>query len=142
MTQVESEALLGDEHVRRYRETGGEVGHVWKKGSKILLLTTTGRKSGKPRTHPLIYGADGSGALAVVASKGGSPEHPAWYLNLLEDPNVEIELLDEQFKATARTATDEERAVWWPIMVAEWPDYDEYQTKTDRQIPVVLIERA
>ena len=142
MTQAESEALFGDEHVRRYRETGGEVGHVWKKGSKILLLTTTGRKSGAPRTHALIYGDDGSGTLALVASKGGSPEHPAWYLNLVDDPDVEIELLDEEFKAKARTANDEERAHWWPIMNAEWPDYDNYQEKTDREIPVVLIERA
>src|SRR6476646_4684120 len=74
MTQAESEALFGDEHVRRYRETNGEVGHDWKKGSKILLLTTTGRKSGEPRTHPLIYGTDESETLAVVASKGGTPE--------------------------------------------------------------------
>jgi deazaflavin-dependent oxidoreductase (nitroreductase family) len=142
MTQAESEALFGDEHIRRYRETKGEVGHDWKNGSKILLLTTTGRKSGELRTHPLIYGADGSGALAVVASKGGAPDHPAWYLNLEANPSVEIELKDQKFKATARTATDRERAVWWPIMTAEWPDYDEYQKKTDRKIPIVLIERA
>jgi deazaflavin-dependent oxidoreductase (nitroreductase family) len=142
MSEQEGAALSGPKHVRRYRETKGEVGHIWKQGSKILLLTTTGRKSGEPRTHPLIYGADGSGALAVVASKGGSPEHPAWYLNLVEDPTVEIELLDKKFKATARTATDKERAVWWPIMAAQWPDYDEYQKKTDRQLPIVLIERA
>jgi deazaflavin-dependent oxidoreductase (nitroreductase family) len=141
MTQAESEPLFGEEHVRRYRETGGKVGHIWMNGSKILLLNTTGRKSGETRTHPLIYGTDDSGTLAIVASKGGAPEHPAWYLNLVEDPNVEIELLDEKFKAKARTATDAERSHWWPIMTKEWPDYDDYQEKTDRQIPIVLIER-
>jgi deazaflavin-dependent oxidoreductase (nitroreductase family) len=141
MSQTESEALFGDEHVRRYRETKGEVGHDWKNGSKILLLTTTGRKSGEKRTMALIYGTDDSDTLALVASKGGAPEHPAWYLNLVDEPNVEIELVAEKFKATARTATDEERAHWWPIMAEQWPDYDEYQKKTDRKIPIVLIER-
>ncbi|HWI22503.1 MAG TPA: nitroreductase family deazaflavin-dependent oxidoreductase [Baekduia sp.] len=142
MSQTESQDLFGDAHVRRYRETGGEVGHIWKNGSTILLLTTIGRKSGEPRTHALIYGTDDSGTLALVASKGGAPEHPAWYLNLVDQPTVEIELLDEKFSAEARTADETERAYWWPIMTAQWPDYDSYQASTDRQIPVVLIERA
>jgi deazaflavin-dependent oxidoreductase (nitroreductase family) len=142
MTQTESEDLFGDAHVRRYRETGGEVGHIWKNGSTVLLLTTTGRKSGEPRTHALIYGTDDSGTLALVASKGGAPEHPAWYLNLVDQPDVEIELLDEKFSARARTANETERDHWWPIMTAQWPDYDSYQANTDRQIPVVLIDRV
>jgi len=142
MSQTESQGLFGDEHIRRYRETNGEVGHIWKEGARILLLTTTGRKSGEKRTHALIYGADDSDTLAVVASKGGAPTHPAWYLNLVDDPNVEIELLAEKFKAKAHTASDEERAHWWPIMADEWPDYDKYQQRTDRKIPIVLIERA
>ena len=141
MSQTESEALFGEDHIRRYRETGGEVGHIWRNGSTILLLTTTGRKSGEKRTQPLIYGTDASGTLAIVASKGGADEHPAWYLNLVDQPNVEIELLAEKFKATARTASDDERAHWWPILVKEWSDYDAYQEKTERKIPVVLIER-
>ena len=81
----EAETLYGEEHVRRYRETGGEVGHRWKRGSKILLLTTKGRKSGEPRTKPLIYEADGD-RYVIVASKGGAPEHPDWYQNLRGRP--------------------------------------------------------
>ena len=142
MTQAESEQLFGDEHVRRYRETGGEVGHIWKNGATILLLTTTGRKSGESRTLALIYGADDTGTLAIVASKGGAPEHPAWYLNLLDDPEVEVQVKDDKFTALARTASNGERDRWWPIMTAQWPDYDAYQEKTDRQIPIVLLERA
>src|SRR5256885_15704551 len=88
----EAETLFGEEHVRRYRETGGEVGHRWKRDSKILLLTTKGRKSGEPRTKPLIYEQD-SDRFVVVASKGGAPAHPDWYLNLQRDPNVELQVL-------------------------------------------------
>ena len=99
----EAENLFGEEHVRRYRETGGEVGHRWKRGSKILLLTTQGRKSGEPRTKPLIYEQDGD-RYVIVASKGGAPAHPDWYLNLQKDPNVELQVLDEVFPARARTA--------------------------------------
>src|ERR1700756_1742539 len=132
--------LFGDEHTRRYRETGGEVGHDWQ-GTQTLLLTTTGRKSGKARELPLIYGRDGDDYL-IVASKGGADTPPAWYLNLQSDPEVEVQGLDERFKAHARTATSEERARLWPTMTAEWPSYDEYQTKTDREIPIVVLERV
>jgi deazaflavin-dependent oxidoreductase (nitroreductase family) len=129
--------LFGQEHVQRYEETDGEVGHDWQ-GTKTLLLTTTGRKSGEPRTHPLIYARHG-GDYVVVASKGGNPQHPAWYLNLDANPDVEVQVLGDRFPATARTATPEEKREIWPTMTAEWPDYDSYQRRTDRDIPVVLL---
>jgi proline iminopeptidase len=137
----EGENLFGKEHVRRYRETGGEVGHKWKRGSKTLLLTTKGRKSGEPRTKPLIYEQDGD-RYVIVASKGGAPEHPDWYRNLEDDPNVELQVLDDVFPARARTAEGEERDRLSQHVNEQWPDYESYQTKTDREIPVVVLERA
>jgi deazaflavin-dependent oxidoreductase (nitroreductase family) len=137
----EAENLFGDEHVQRYRETGGDVGHDWRRGSKILLLTTKGRKSGEPTTTPLIYENAGD-AYVIVASKGGAPEHPGWYRNLVNDPNVELQVKDEVFPARARTAEAEERERLWKLAAQQWPDYDAYQTRTDRQIPVVVLERA
>jgi deazaflavin-dependent oxidoreductase (nitroreductase family) len=130
--------LYGQEHIDRYRETNGEEGHDWQ-GTKTLLLTTTGRKSGKEIIQPLIYGRHGDDYL-VVASKGGAPQHPAWYLNLDANPEVEIQVKGDKMRAHARTATPEERAELWPIMTKEWPDYDSYQTKTDREIPLVVVE--
>jgi deazaflavin-dependent oxidoreductase (nitroreductase family) len=132
--------LFGQEHVERYRETGGEEGHDWQ-GTSVLILTTTGRQSGQPRSTPLIYGTHGDDYL-VVASKGGAPEHPAWYLNLASDPEVEVQVRNDRFKARARTATAEEKPEMWSTMTESWPAYDEYQTKTDREIPVVVLERA
>jgi deazaflavin-dependent oxidoreductase (nitroreductase family) len=137
----EAETLFGEEHVRRYRETGGEVGHRWKRGSKILLLTTKGRKSGEPRTKPLIYEADAD-RYVIVASKGGAPEHPDWYENLQAEPNVELQVLDEVFPARAHVAEGEERERLWQLVNQQWPDYDSYQEKTDREIPVVVLERV
>jgi deazaflavin-dependent oxidoreductase (nitroreductase family) len=133
--------LFGQEHVRRYRETGGEVGHIWKEGSTILLLTTKGRKSGKPRTTPLIYARDGD-RYVIVASKGGAPEHPGWYENLAQDPHVELQVEDDVFSATARTASGDEREQLWQKANEVWPHYAEYAEKTDREIPVVVLERA
>ena len=137
----EGENLFGEEHVRRYRETGGEVGHKWKRGSKTLLLTTKGRKSGKSRTKPLIYEQDGD-RYVIVASKGGAPKHPDWYRNLEEDPNVELQVLDDVFPARARTAEGDERERLWQLVNVQWPDFESYQKKTDRVIPVVVLERA
>jgi len=136
----EAEQLFGDEHTRRYRETDGEVGHIWWRGSKILLLTTKGRKSGEPRTTPLIY-EEADGDYVVVASKGGAPEHPGWYRNLANEPEVELQVKNEVFPARARTATGVERERLWKLAARQWPDYDEYQTRTDREIPVVVLER-
>ena len=135
----EAENLFGDEHVRRYRETGGEVGHDWM-GTQTLLLTTTGRQSGKERTTPLIYGRAGDDYL-IVASKGGADQPPAWYVNLREHPDVEIQVWGERFPARARTATADEKPPLWHEMVGHWPAYADYQRKTDRDIPVVVLER-
>ena len=132
--------LFGDEHVRRYVETDGEVGHDWQ-GTQTLILTTTGRKSGDQRSTPLIYGQRGDDYL-VVASKGGAPEPPAWYLNLEADPEVQVQVKGDRFSARARTATPDEKAELWKTMVGHWPAYDEYQQKTDREIPVVVLERT
>jgi len=140
-SDTQNDHLFGTEHVERYRETGGEHGHDWKKGTTTLLLTTTGRKSGEERTTPLIYQPHGDDYL-VVASKGGAPSPPAWYLNLEQDPNVEVQVRDDVFPARARTATPEEKPELWRIMTATWPAYDDYQRKTDRDIPVVVLERA
>jgi len=137
----EAETLFGEKHVQRYRETGGEVGHRWKRGAKILLLTTTGRTTGEPRTTPLIYENAGDGKYVIVASKGGAPEHPGWYKNLSKDPQVELQVMDEVFPARARTAEGEERERLWKLVNQQWPDYDAYQTNTDREIPVVVLER-
>ena len=133
--------LFGEEHVRRYRETGGEEGHIWRRGSKVLLLTTRGRVTGEPTTTPLIY-EDDDGAYVVVASKGGAPKHPGWYRNLAKNPEVEVQVLDEVFPARARTAEGEERARLWRLAAQQWPDYDAYQQKTEREIPVVVLERV
>jgi deazaflavin-dependent oxidoreductase (nitroreductase family) len=133
--------LHGPEHVRRYRETGGEVGHIWKEGSTVLLLTTKGRKTGRPTTTPLIYAQDGD-RYVIVASQGGAPEHPGWYRNLSKDPNVELQVEAEVFRARARTAEGEERERLWRLANGVWPHYDAYQRRTERTIPVVVLERA
>lgn len=135
-----TEVLVGEEHVQRYRETNGEVGYLWLKGSKILLLTTRGRTTGEPRTTALIYEEDGD-AYVIVASKGGAPEHPGWYRNLVKDPQVEVQIKGEVFPARARIATGDERARLWKLAAQQWPNYDKYQEKTDREIPVVVLER-
>ena len=132
--------LFGQEHVDRYEATDGEEGHDWR-GTSVLLLTTTGRRSGERRTTPLIYGRDGEDYM-VVASKGGSPAPPAWYLNLSEDPDVEVQVKGDRFRARARTAGADEKPALWRTMVGEWPDYDAYQERTEREIPVVVLERA
>jgi len=132
--------LFGEEHVRRYRETDGEVGHLWREGSTVLLLTTTGRRSGQETTTPLIYGLDG-GNPVIVASRGGAPEHPGWYRNLVQTPEVGVQILGDVFRARARDAEGEERARLWDLMNGIWPHYAEYAEKTDREIPVVVLER-
>lgn len=132
-------ALFGEEHTKRYLETDGAVGHDWE-GTQALILTTTGRHSGEQRSTPLIYGKHGDDYV-VVASKGGSPQHPAWYLNLSEQPEVTVQVLGDRFNARAHTASPDEKPELWQLMTGEWPPYDEYQQKTDREIPVVVLER-
>ena len=130
-------SLFGDEHVRQYEATGGKIGHDWN-GAEVLILHTTGRKSGAVRKLPLIYGRDGKSYL-IVASKGGGPDNPGWYLNLVAHPDAAIQVHDEVIPVTARTATPEEKRRLWRIMTAQWPDYDQYQSRTKRDIPVVLL---
>jgi len=132
--------LFGQEHVKRYVATDGEEGHEWN-GTEVLILTTTGRRSGEQRSTPLIYGRRGDDYL-VVASKGGAPEDPAWYLNLSEQPEVHVQVLGDRFAAHARTATADEKPDLWEEMTSRWPAYNEYQHKTARDIPVVVLERA
>jgi deazaflavin-dependent oxidoreductase (nitroreductase family) len=129
--------LLGAEHVRRYQETDGDVGYVWN-GVPILLLSTTGRRSGERRTTPLIYARD-SGDYLVVASMGGAPRHPNWYRNLRADPSAQIQVQARHLDVTARTAGEEEKPRLWKIVTEQWPNYDVYQSRTDRVIPVVVL---
>jgi proline iminopeptidase len=137
---------IGD-HLRRYVESNGADGHMWDSAPvggpgpiPTLILTTTGRRSGQSISMPLIYGEE-NGQYVVVASKGGAPTHPGWYLNLVTHPTVEVQVRADRFRATARTATGEERARLWQTMAAIYPPYNAYQAKTQREIPVVVLER-
>jgi deazaflavin-dependent oxidoreductase (nitroreductase family) len=127
------------EHARRYIETNGEDGHMWN-GVPTLLLTTTGQRTGQAYTTPLIYGQDGDRYL-IVASRGGAPKHPQWYRNLVAQPEVQVQVRADRFAARARTATSEEKPSLWRIMTGIWPAYDEYQGRTTRDIPVIILER-
>ncbi len=132
--------LFGQEHVRIYRQTDGEHGYHWR-GTTILLLTTIGRRSGEKRTTPLIHRVD-DGRWVIIASKGGAPDDPDWYKNILADPEgVTIQDRGEVVPVRARTASGEERERLWSLMTESWPAYDDYQRKTSRQIPVVVLER-
>jgi deazaflavin-dependent oxidoreductase (nitroreductase family) len=126
-------------HIRRYEETDGRKGHRWS-GVHTLLLTTRGRRSGKLRRTALIYGQDGDRYL-VVASRGGAKNHPSWYLNLAANPEVEVQVGADRFTARASSANAEEKPRLWRSMVSIWPEYDRYQAKTERDIPVVILER-
>lgn len=128
------------DHLKQYLETDGREGHIWN-GVPTLLLTTTGAKSGRALQLPLIYGKDGDKYL-VVASKGGAPEHPAWYTNLVANSEVAVQVEADKFNAKARTATAEEKPRLWETMAKIFPNYIEYQQKTTRDIPVVVLERA
>ena len=126
-------------HAKRYVETDGRDGHIWE-GVTTLLLTTTGRRSGQSRTTPLIYGRAGDRYL-VVASRGGAPTHPGWYENLVAQPVVQVQVIADRFSARARPATAAEKPALWKTMTAIWPPYDEYQKRTAREIPLVILER-
>ena len=133
-------SMIGAEHIRRYRETDGEVGSLWN-GVPALILTTKGRKTGEPRDSALIFGADGDRCV-VIASKGGAPTHPLWFRNLQADPHVQVQVKGDRFDAVARVAEGEERERLWNLMADLWPNYDQYQERTDRLIPVVVLERT
>ena len=133
------------DHVRRYLATDGADGHMFSAGKMkpvpTLLLTTTGRKSGDRFIMPLIYGKAGDGYV-VIASKGGAPDHPGWFLNLEADPAVEVQVLADRFPARARVATGAERARLWDEMAAPFSPYEDYRQKAGREIPVVVLERV
>jgi deazaflavin-dependent oxidoreductase (nitroreductase family) len=126
------------QHIRQYVETEGRKGHRWR-GVHTLLLTTRGRRSGRRRRTALIYGEDGS-HYVIVASRGGHANHPAWYLNLVSEPEVEVQVGANRLRALARTASPDEKRRLWPLMASIWPAYNDYQAKTAREIPVVVLE--
>jgi deazaflavin-dependent oxidoreductase (nitroreductase family) len=126
-------------HVRRYVDSGGTRGHRWN-GVDTLLITTRGRRTGRLRRTALIYGRDGDRYI-VVGSNGGRPDHPAWYLNLLDEPQVHVQVGTESFAARARNATAVEKPRVWDLMAAIFPQYVRYRRKTTREIPVVILER-
>jgi len=128
-------------HIKSYVQSDGVKGHEWRPGVPALLLTTTGRRTGTRHRTALIYGRDGSDYV-VVASTGGGPKHPAWFLNLSADPNVDVQVGAETFPAIARVTTGEERARLWAAMNEIWPSYAGYQKKTDREIPVIVLSRS
>lgn len=135
------------QHIELYLGSGGKEGHLWdasvgggKPDTPTLLLFTTGRSSGKERVLPLIYG-EAAGGYVVIASKGGAPEHPSWYLNLVADPEVSVQVATDRFQARARVLTGAEREAIWQQMATLYPPYNDYQAATSREIPVVLLER-
>ena len=135
------------DHLQRYLDSNGADGHMWDSSSiggpgpvPTLLLTTTSRRSGQRQILPLIYG-EFDGKYVVVASKGGAPKHPGWYRNLVTQPEVSVQVIAEQFQAKARTAIGGERAALWEKMAAIYPPYNDYQARTKREIPVVVLER-
>jgi len=130
--------IMGALHVALYRLSGGRIGGR-AFGAPVLLLTTRGRKTGKARTTPLLYLEDGD-RLVVVASKGGAPRHPAWFLNLAANPEVTVERGRERVPTLAREADDPERERYWPQVVAMYSGYEKYQQKTNRRIPLVVLE--
>jgi len=130
-------SLFGNEHVRQYEATNGKVGHDWN-GTSCLILHTIGRKSGQTRKFALIYGKDGQDYV-LIASKGGAPDNPGWYENLVAHPDVKIQVWGDVIPVTARTGTAEDKKRVWPMMAKQWPDYDNYQAGSSRDIPVVLL---
>jgi deazaflavin-dependent oxidoreductase (nitroreductase family) len=134
-------------HTNLYLSSGGTDGHMYKvtppgyseMNVPSLLLTTTGRKSGEKYIFPLFYGETGSSYI-IVASKGGAPDHPGWYKNLLANPDVEVQVGTKKLKARARTASGAERAQLWEKALKFWPPYADYEKKTEREIPVVVLD--
>jgi deazaflavin-dependent oxidoreductase (nitroreductase family) len=125
----------------RLIEVCGAAGYRWQGSAPTLILRTRGRRSGEQRASALIFGRDGEHCV-VVASAGGSGRHPAWHLNLTAAPEVEVHVLAQRFPAIARTAVGDERARLWSLMAGVWPQYDDYRLRTDRDIPVVVLERT
>jgi deazaflavin-dependent oxidoreductase (nitroreductase family) len=139
MPSQDASHLFGQDHVRSYRETDGEIGHDWK-GTTTLLLTTIGRRSGEPRATPVIYGQRGDDYL-VAASNDGSDTPPAWYFNLTANPEVTVQVRGDRFTAHARIATPDEKPELWQEMIRRFAGYEDYQRTANREIPVVVLER-
>ena len=128
-------------NVWAFRASKGRIGGKFLRGAPVLLLTATGRKSGQPRTTPLLFLRDGD-ELVIVASKGGFSTHPVWYRNVEANPRVMVEIGGERRSMQARRASDAEKAALWPKLVAMYRDFDDYQARTDRDIPVVILAPA
>lgn len=128
------------DQVALYEATGGVEGGTLQ-GKPVIILTTRGRHSGKVRKTPLMR-VEHNGTYAIVASMGGAPKHPVWYLNVIASPGVTLQDGPNVYEMLAREVQGDEKARWWALAVAAWPAYAEYQTKTDRQIPVVVLERS
>jgi deazaflavin-dependent oxidoreductase (nitroreductase family) len=137
---IDSPSAWVADHIQRYVDSDGEQGHEWR-GVPTLLLSVLGRKSGVWRRTALIYGRDGENYV-IVASKGGNPTHPLWFLNLRDHPEAHIQVGPDKLDVVAHEAEGEERARLWDEMAKIWPDYDGYQTRTDRRIPVVVLVPA
>jgi deazaflavin-dependent oxidoreductase (nitroreductase family) len=135
--------LVGDDHIKAYEATGGEQGYLWN-GATCLILRTTGAKSGQPRKSALIYAAHtahGDDAYVLIASQGGAPTHPNWYHNLLAHPDCEVQVKGDVIPVRAQTAEGAEREELWNLAATQWPNYNEYTKRTDRVIPVVVLEK-
>jgi deazaflavin-dependent oxidoreductase (nitroreductase family) len=132
--------VLGTLHRWLYRASGGKLGKTFF-GSPVLLLTTTGRKTGRSRTWPLTYLHDGGGRFVVSAAYGGQPKHPAWYLNLRANPHVAAQLGEQTHTMIAEVAEGDERSRLWSRLTEAYPAYADYQRKTERQIPVVVLRQ-
>lgn len=132
--------LVGPAHVKAYQETDGEVGYMWN-GVPTLLFTTIGAKSGEPRTNPIIFTPVGDNYV-IIASMGGAPKHPAWYHNILKNPEIDVQIKGDKFRARARTAHPPEREALWAEAIKDWPNFNVYQSRTERVIPVVVLERT
>jgi deazaflavin-dependent oxidoreductase (nitroreductase family) len=137
---VDSPTGWVNKHIQDYVETDGAKGQVFS-GVPALLITTKGRKTGTLHRTALYYGED-DGRYIIVASKGGSPAHPAWFLNLEANPDVELQVGPEIFPAHARVASGDDRTRLWKMMAAIFPNYDAYQASTEREIPIVVLERS
>jgi F420H(2)-dependent quinone reductase len=135
-----SPAKWVSDQVNLYEGSGGTEGNTYE-GQPVIILTTRGNKSGKVRKTPLMR-VEHNGSYAIVASKGGAPSHPVWYHNVVVDPNVQLQDGPEPKSYVAHEATGEEKAAWWERAVAVWPDYAGYQTMTDRQIPLFVLDPA
>ena len=137
---VPSPSARAAQQVEQYESSGGTKGTTMR-GMPVVILTTVGAKTGALRKAPLMR-VEHEGTYAVVASLGGAPKHPVWYYNVLANPRVELQDGPEKHEYVAREVTGDEKALWWERSVAAYPDYADYQTKTDREIPVFVLERA